>query len=259
MNPSSEKPMLPIARVYRRHLAAAVMALASLAGSSAVAQLPDPVCGNPLVNTFGPFDYRVERGQKLKVVEDFHFNTRVETLVAGQSSTVAGDLDYVLRAFPNHHRALISMMRLGARTKGAKPPGAQFEVECYFRRALTFRADDAIARMIYVQYLSSNGRKPEANAELERVVKATPDSPITQHNAGLLYFEMGEFDKALTQAYRASALGFEGQSLKRQLQAAGKWVDPPSAEPGGAASSPDAATSSAASAPAGVAASAPSR
>lgn len=209
-----------------------------------------------MVNSYGPFDYRFARGQELKVVEDFHFNSRVESLIAGQSSTIAGDLDYVLRAFPNHHRALVAMMRLGARTKDPKPTGAQFAVECYFKRALLFRPDDAVARMLYVQYLASNGRKAEANGELDRVVSATPDSAITQHNAGLLYFELGEFDKALAQAYRASALGFEGQSLKMRLQAAGKWVDPQPQAPDSAASSAGAAAPS--PAPAAMTASAPS-
>lgn len=258
--PRSKRPIPSPCKPPGRWATAACMLLASVASTGAGAQQPiDPACGNPLVNNYGPFDYRFDRGQKLKVVEDYHFNARVESLMAGQSGTVAGDLDYVLRAFPNHHRALVAMMKLGARTKGATPAGAQFAVECYFKRALFFKPDDAVARMIYAQYLGSNGRKPEASGELDRVVKTSQDSAITQHNAGLLYFELGEFDKALAQAHRASALGFQGQGLKAQLQAAGKWVDPLPPAPDGTASSAGAASPLAAPVAADVTASAPSR
>lgn len=260
MMPPRKKLNLPTCKPPGQWAAATCIVLTSLASAGAGAQQPiDPACGNPFANSFGPYDYRFERGQNLKVVEDYHFNARVESLMAGQSGTVAGDLDYVLRAFPNHHRALVAMMKLGARTKGAKPAGAQFAVECYFKRALLFKPDDAVARMIYVQYLGSNGRKPEASGELDRVVKTSPDSALTQHNAGLLYFELGEFDKALVQAHRASALGFQGQGLRAQLQAAGKWVELLPLGPDGTASSAGAATPLAAAAPADVIASAPSR
>lgn len=257
MNPCRVK-MFPLTRHALRR-GAAVLLAAGLATTGAMAQQADPACGNPFANSFGPYDYRTDRGQNLKVVEDFHFNPRVEALIRGQSGTVAGDLDYVLRAFPNHHRALVSMMRLGARTKGIRPQGAQFDVECYFKRALTFRPDDAVARMIYVQYLTANGRKPEAAAQLDQVVTSNKDSAITQHNAGLLYLEMGDTDKALAQAHRAAALGMQEHALKRQLQAAGKWVEPPQQAADGAASSSAASTPPMSAASSGGAASVPSR
>lgn len=258
MKPHSEKTVPPYNKSRTRLGAAACIVLGGLASSWAGAQSIDPACGNPFTNSFGPYDYRVERGHNLKVVEDFHFNARVESLIAGQSGTVAGDLDYVLRAFPNHHRALVALMKLATRTKELKPLGANFPLECYFKRALLFRPDDAVARMIYAKYLADTGRKPEAHAELDWVVKAAQDNAITLHNAGLLYFEMGDFERALAQAQRASALGYQGQNLKRQLQAAGKWVEPQALAPESAASSNDTAAPLAAPASAASAASAPS-
>ena len=213
------------------------LALGGLASPWAASQQADPACGNPFVNGFGPHDYRVEQGQKRKIVEDYHFLPRVESLIAGMSSSLGGDIDYTLRAFPNHHRALISMMNLGARTKTATPVGAQFSVECYFKRALLFRPDDAIARMIYAMYLANNGRKPEAARHLDVVAEGAKENGFTQYNVGLIYFEMGDFDNALKQAQRASGLGFDKPGgLKQQLQAASKWVDPPPAGAEGAAS-----------------------
>lgn len=224
----------------------------SILCTGALAQQVDTQCGNPFVNGFGPHDYRVEQGQNRKVVEDYHFTPRVESLVSGTTGSLGGDIDYTLRAFPNHHRALISMMNLGVRMKTPTPPGAQFSVDCYFWRALQFRPDDTIVRTIYAKHLASSGRKPEAIRQLETVVLGTRESAFSQYNAGLVYFEMGEFDRALLQAHRALSLGFDRQGgLRQQLQAAGKWVDAPPAGPGDTSSSADTGT-----APVGSAASA---
>lgn len=226
--------------------AAICVLLASLASPWAAAQPADPACGNPFVNAYGPLDYRVEQGQKRKIVEDYHFTPRVESLIGGISGSLGAEIDYTLRAFPNHHRALIAMMKLGAKVKNPMPQGAQFTVECYFKRALLFRPDDTIARMIYAKYLAGSGRKPESIAQLDYAGRFAPNDGFTQYNAGLIYFEMGEFDKALQQAHRALELGFEWPGLKQQLQTAGKWVDPPPIEAASAASSVGAAMTPAA-------------
>jgi len=214
----------------------------AISAQSAVAQQGDPSCGNPFVNGFGPHDYRVEQGQNRKIVEDYHFTPRVESLISGLSASLGGDIDYTLRAFPNHHRALVSMMNLGARLKRSVPPGAQFSVECYFKRAVQFRPDDTIARMIYAKFLTSDGRKPDAHRQLEFALQGAKDNAFTHYNAGLIYFEMGDFDKALVQAHRAQALGFDRPGgLKQQLQSAGKWAEAPAGGPDSAASGPTAA------------------
>lgn len=69
---------------------------------------------------FGPFDYtdpetarpgKYGQSPPLHLVEIAHFTPEVEHLVRGKSGAIYGDLDYTLRAFPNHHRALWSMVR----------------------------------------------------------------------------------------------------------------------------------------------------
>jgi hypothetical protein len=216
------------------------------AGGQAAAQVADSPCGNPFANNVGPHDYRVEQGFNRKIVEDYHFTPRVEALIGGISAPLGGDIDYTLRAFPNHHRALVSMMNLGARLKSDKPVGAQFTVECYFRRALTFRPDDHVARMIYAKFLLGAARKAEAGRQLDYVAENAQDNGFTQYNAGLLYLEMGEFDKALTCAHKALRLGFGGTALRKGLETAGKWSDPPDVEASSAASAPVAASATSA-------------
>jgi hypothetical protein len=205
------------------------LALPLLLASAAPAwgQAGANACGSLANGTNGPFDYRVERGPRLKVVEEFHFNSRVESLVGGQSGSIASDLDYVLRAFPNHHRALVAMTRLARRHNSPVAPAAPLSVDCYFDRALRFQPDDTVARMLFASHLSQSKRADAAVGHLERVVSLAQDNAFTHYNVGMLYAEMALYDRALEHAHKALQLGFARSDLKAKLQAAGKWVEPP--------------------------------
>lgn len=204
------------------------------------AQVNAVFCG-PLENGFGPYDYRGDKHiqtpgdqqshhQKLGLVEGAHFTPRVESLIgaqsAGQIGPPGGDLDYTLRAFPNHHRALLSVMRYGEKTKSQKPAGLRHVVECYFERAVRFKPDDAIARMLYSTYLTKNNRSPEAIAQLEQATVLAGENAFTHYNIGLVYFDMQIYDKALACAHRALELGFERTDLRDLLKNVGQWQEP---------------------------------
>lgn len=202
---------------------------ALMASFSALAQSNALACGD-LKNGYGPFDYRTDRS-KLEVVEQFHFTPEVEALIRGKSSAKLGqDLAYTLNAFPNHHRALMSVMRYGQKLKTPQPEDMQYSVECYFQRALRFRPDDTVARMIYATFLSTNGRSPEALRELDQAEKLAGDNAFTYYNLGLIYLDMKEYEKALTQAHKAMALGFNRTGLRDKLTEAGKWRAPEEAQ-----------------------------
>jgi tetratricopeptide (TPR) repeat protein len=208
------------------------------------AQVDPTTC--PLGTPFG--DYLKDK-DKVAMSERFHFTPQVESLIRGQSSEAIGaDIDFMLINYPNHHRALIAMMRLGEKQKTPQPKGAKYPIDCYFDRAIRFRRDDAVARMLYATYLSKNGRQAEAGAQLEVVAKTADDSPFTQYNIGLIYLEMKDYDRALAQAHKAYELGFPRSELKDRLKSAGRWREP---EPAAAAASD--AASNAATAPASAA------
>lgn len=209
----------------------------------ALGQSSDGSCGNPFVNGFGPYDYRHDV-DKRKIVEDYHFTARVEALIAGVSASVGQDIDYTLRAFPNHHRALVAMMKLGARTRKDQPPGTQFSVDCYFRRAVQFRPDDQVSRLLYARFLTSSKRQSDALLQVDKAIEGAKDNALTQYNAGLVLLEMGELDRAVTQAHRAAALGLTRPDLETQLRAAGKWRDAPEAGDAAAAASAPASAAS---------------
>ena len=220
-------------------------ALCVVAAPPAIAQTAGSSCG-PLYaeGQYGPFDYRTDR-DKLPIVLGAHFTPEVEALVRGKTSTIGADIDYTLRAIPNNHRALMAMMRLGEKQKTPQPVGSRYSVQCWFERAITFRPDDAVVRMIYSGYLGKQGRLPEANAQLEQATVYAKDNAFTHYNIGLHYFDLKNYDKALAQAHQAIALGFGQTALREQLQRVGKWSEPPPASATPEAPAAPLATSSA--------------
>lgn len=189
---------------------------------------PAPLGCGPLSTPgqYGPFDYRTDR-DKLPIVLGAHFTPEVESLIRGHTSSApGGDIDYTLRAIPNNHRALIAMMRLGEKEKTPKPNGSRYTVECWFERAIQFRPDDSIVRMIYSTYLNKQGQTKTALDQLQVATTHAKDSGITHYNIGLHYFDLKAYDRALVQAHQAMALDFPGTQLRDQLQSIGKWVEP---------------------------------
>ncbi len=214
--------MRPPAAAMR--LCATVLAL-GLGAAAASAQSAANGCGS-LANPAGPFDYRNER-EMLQLVEGHHFGPPVEALLRGVSGTVGADIAYVLRWYPNHHRALLAMTRLYERQKWAQPEGAQWSIDCYYERALRFRSDDVIVRLLFASYLAKRGRNQEAAAQLGQVTVDAGDNGFTHYNVGLQYFELGLYDQALESAHRALQYGFPRTDLADRLRAAGRWKEPP--------------------------------
>ncbi len=179
----------------------------------------------------GPFDYRNPPPGKLQVVEAHHFTPKVVNLKSGQSTaTVGTDIDFTLRYFPNHPRALNAMVRLAAREKTERPRGSTHTVACWFDRAVRKAPDDVQVRLLYGIWLSKKGEKEMAREQLKAVEEAEYRSPNATYNMGLAYFEIGEYDKALAAAHVAQRQGFDLPGLKTLLTRAGKWREPAAVE-----------------------------
>jgi len=175
------------------------------------------------VDFMPPMDYRTDEKKLLKNVEFNHFAPNVETLTKPMFQYFGSDISYTLHAFPNHARALLTLMRLGEKERTEQPKGLPYTIDCFMRRALRFRPDDPVVRMIYVNYMIKKGRLQEATAQLDYVALKDEDgNPMTQMNIGLLFLDMKAYDRANAQQQRLEAMGFPEQELKRQLTAAGK-------------------------------------
>lgn len=185
------------------------------------------------------WDYRTaSRAQHIEV-EGAHFPPIVEALIRGNRGYLGGDIDYTLRASPNHHRALVAATRYAEKFGTLKPPpNMRYPIECYYERAVRFRRDDEIVRMLYAQFLIKQRRPAEAANQLKVAEELAGESGFTHYNIGLLYLEMKRYDEALVQAHKALARGFDRPLLRQGLETAGRWQEPTPATPEGAASAP---------------------
>ncbi len=231
--------MMPLRSGCAIALVAALLAT-SLQGA-ALAQPTASACG-PIQREpggYGPFDYRTQRSS-LEVVERFHFTPRVEALLGGQSATIGGDISYLMRTSPNHHRGLVAIVRWVDRVKTPQPRDLQYSVDCYFERAIRFAPDDVIVRVLFANFLGSRKQTQAATAQLEVARTLAGDSALTHYNIGLAYFDLGLYRDALTHAHRARALGLPRTELEDMLRKKGAWAEPP---PATAAPAPSAAAS----------------
>lgn len=205
-----------------RTFAAWLPLLCFLAGTCAAQTEVNALACGSLDNHYGPFDYSdpVQRAEKLPIVDRNHFNSDVENLIRGQSGTIMGDLDYTLRTFPNHHRALNAVARYDLR--GGKPE--QFlTAECYFERAMRFQPRDGMVYLINGVYLHSKGELETAEERYLQALQLLPDNAEAHYNLGLLYVDMKRYDDANAQAVEAYRLGHPLQGLKRKLIRLGAW------------------------------------
>jgi Tfp pilus assembly protein PilF len=215
------------------------LAAVSLAASSAYAQEPANPCGS-LKNGYGPYDYRTSKAE-LDIVEQFHLTPDVELLRHGNTATIAGDLDYTLRASPNHHRALMAMVNLSLKQKTDRPNGPRgYTVDCYFDRAFRFAADDGKVKIIYGVWLYRINKKPEAVRVLEAARETEDNNANLHYNLGLVYFDLKDMPHALESAQRAYQLGAQFPGLRNKLKAAGAWKEPKPDTPSASAATPSA-------------------
>jgi tetratricopeptide (TPR) repeat protein len=177
-------------------------------------------CGG-LENAYGPYDYSdpSDRATRLPIVEQFHFTPSVENLVAGRSDTLQGDLDYTLRAFPNHVRALNSMARLQTLDPQIPQHEARIRtIDCYFDRAMRWRPSDGMVRLVYAIYLHRRGKLQEALTRYQEAEQLIPDAIEVHYNLGLLYVDLGKLDLAKAEAGKAYGAGYPLQGLRHRIE-----------------------------------------
>ncbi|MFA9439711.1 hypothetical protein ACDA63_08750 [Uliginosibacterium sp. sgz301328] len=203
-----------------------ITTLAALAAIPAAAQ---DVCGS-LQNSYGPMDYRSAPQNVRDLVESHHFTKKVELLQGGQETYIGGDIDYTLRAFPNHPRALLAMMNLSFREKRDPPPNSRYSVTCWFERAERFQPDDPMVKVLYGSFLVRLGKKDEAAKKLDTAAASHDLGPNEAYNLGLAYSDLGRYDDALKFAHMAYEMGFPLPGLRDRLVKAGKWKDLPPLE-----------------------------
>jgi len=202
-----------------------LLLLALSCGASEVFALSEVECGT-LDNPYGPFDYTspYDYTYRLPKVEHYHFNQYVEELKSGalQGHGLLPDIDYTLRAFPNHHRALYAIVRY--RLKHPWHPGDEYRsAECYLWRALQFKPSDGEVYLIYGLFLHKKGNLEEAMKYYEKAIQIMPTSAEAHYDIGLLYYSLGDKKKAKEHAIKAYKFGYQLNALKDKLIKDGLW------------------------------------
>jgi len=194
---------------------------------------------------FGPFDYtdptytvagnytRHGRNEApLRTVEKVHFTRKVERLIKGKTGEdPIGDIDYTIRAFPNHHRALFAAIRyylIRSPAASSEDQAKQFKPgyggypppECYLQRAEYFAPADGMVPALFGLYLH---RRNDLDGALEKYQEAEKKLGETEYaelyyNLGLLHFDRGEYTEAQQYADKAYALNYQLPGLRRRLE-----------------------------------------
>ena len=194
---------------------------------------------------FGPFDYydlKNTPSNALPLVESGHFGPKTQDLARQKNWCFYwGDLDYTLRAFPNHPGALVAMADfLREHQSCAKPPAEkrsavdlakelesgtwqEKDADYYFRQALKFRPQYAATRVLYARYLQTERRRDKALNTLLEAEKLDPQSADVHYYLGLYYLEKGDNEKAKLHGEKAYRFGQSLPDLRDKLTKAGLW------------------------------------
>ena len=202
-----------------------LLALAALA-LPAQGQVVGPGCGE-LGNAYGPFDYTnpVHFRERLPVVERVHFDAGVEALRghADPPQALGGDIDYTLRAFPNHHRALYAMSRYYQTQSKFNRAPLRYTARCYFERAMRWKPDDGVVRMIYGLHLYKAGKIDDAAVRFQEALERSPNDAEVHYNLGLVLVKSKRYEEARVHAEKAYELGHPMRGLRNKLKRAGHW------------------------------------
>lgn len=197
--------------------------------------LADEVRCGSLTGGIGPWDYndpgnRVPTGDapqtRIKLVENVHFKQNAESLNYKDKNLLVGDITYTLNIFPNHPRALLALSKLEQREGGKLPyheNNVGRTVDCYFDRAIRFRPDDGMVRMIHAMHFQSRKRYGEALEAYKLAEDLGMNTAVFHYNLGLLLFDLKNYEGAYERARKAYDGGFPLPGLKNKLQGVGRW------------------------------------
>ncbi len=198
----------------------------ALLAAPASAQQMAMGCG-ALENAYGPFDYTnpMHFKERLPIVESAHFDRGVEALRghARYPQNLPGDIDYTLRAFPNHHRALHAMSRYYLTKERNNRAPLRYSADCYFQRAMALQPADGVVRMLYGLHLYKVGNTDAAEQRFKEALDRSPNDPEVHYNLGLVLAKSKRWDEAKVHAEKAYALGHPMPGLRNKLKRAGHW------------------------------------
>lgn len=176
---------------------------------------------------YGPFDYTQRHKLppiNLSLVEGAHFRPTDENHIEVHGRSIPGGLDYTLRAWPNHHRALLSAIRYQIKLNNKlikeklKPPA-----ECYLQRAINFSPKDANSYSLYGYYLKKTGHLKQAKKRFKQALQLAPNNSKIEYSYSLLLIELKQYAEALDIAKKSYEHGKPPSGLRNKMIRMGIW------------------------------------
>ncbi|HKO87462.1 MAG TPA: tetratricopeptide repeat protein [Burkholderiales bacterium] len=151
-------------------------------------------------------------------VEKYHLQKGVDALRRGKYQYAWADLDFMLRYFPNHPRALMLMAEVCESWRDPK-----CKAEEYFSRAIELSPDQAPAHIILGIHQHQQGKYADAIQSYQTALSIAPNSGNAHYNLGLAYFAKGDYANANEHAQKAYDLGMTLPGLQQKLVKADAW------------------------------------
>jgi Flp pilus assembly protein TadD len=152
-----------------------------------------------------------------------HFTPAVEQFVSGTTGkNPMGDLVYTLRAWPNHHRALNTIIKVRLQSKDVYQGNKKYPpAECFLQRAIHFSPEDATTYMLYGMLLQRMDKLEEAHAQYLKARELSPQDIQIKYNYALLLIKLNRIVEAEELARDIYAANYPLPGLRRQLERAG--------------------------------------
>jgi len=153
----------------------------------------------------------------LRNMHRFHYEPALKALQARKYQNAQGDLEFMLKYFPNHPQALDKM---GEVALGLKRPDI---AEQRFATAIARYPQHDETYVVYGTFLHRLRRVDLAIAQYQKALEINPNSVYGHYNLGLAYVDRKDYTRANVHAQKAYELGVTFPGLRKRLQAAGAW------------------------------------
>lgn len=159
----------------------------------------------------------------LRKVENAHIPPATRKLQAGSYWYAIGDVEFILRYFPNHPYALALLSELcDVRWKVPR-----CDSEEWFRKAIAINPSAPQTFLANGVHLQRRSRLPEAIQSYKRAIALDPRLGNAHYNLALAYFDQRQYDLANRHAQLAYATGMSLPGLRDKLTQAGHWKPMP--------------------------------
>lgn len=195
---------------------------------------------------YGPFDYYDPPKHSIQLVERAHLGPKTELLAEeGRWCRYFSDLDYTLRAFPNHPKGLVKMSqflehhaacnRKPSKKKKSKSVAdiyAELEEgawrertpEYYFDRAIKYRSQYAETHILYGRYLFRKHKLEKSEKEFlvaANLINTASQKATTNYYMSLINLEKGDCKMAKQFAGKSYKSGYDILDLKEKIEKSG--------------------------------------